>query len=82
MHEEEETSPRTKTLGFVATWAVGLTLLCLVIGEGAQRFVDIAVPAAPQVASAQTKKPIFNAIDYASTGSIRGQTVILSPCER
>jgi hypothetical protein len=79
--DDDKLSPR-KTIGFAAAWAGGLTLFCIVVGTGAQQFADSLQTEAPLVASATTKKPTFNAIDYAATGAIKGQTVILSPCER
>ncbi len=36
-----------------------------------------------ETAKAETHgAPIFNTIDYATTGSIKGQTVVISPCTR
>ena len=82
MHEDDESRSPNKTLGFAAAWAAGLTLLCIVIGEGAEQFAASLTPTPGQFANAPVKKPIFNAIDLATTGAIKGQTVILSPCER
>jgi hypothetical protein len=82
MYEADEAGSPKKTIGFAAAWATGLTLLCVMIGTSAQQYADSLDPAPTQVAAAKGKKPVFNAIDYATTGAITGQTVILSPCER
>jgi hypothetical protein len=82
MYEDDQMLSPKKTVGFAAAWAAGLTLLCIVIGEGAQQFADSRDPAPPVLAAAKGKKPTFNAIDYATTGGVAGQTVILSPCDR
>ena len=82
MYQDDQTQSPKQAVGFAAVWAVGFTLLCIVIGEGAQQFADSLDRAPTQVAVETGKKPIFNAIDYAMTSAIKGQTVILSPCER
>ncbi len=81
MYEDEQPTSSRKTIGFAAGSAAALSLLCIFIGEGARHFADSLD--SPILAAAQTgKKPTFNAIDYATTGAIHGQTVILSPCDR
>jgi hypothetical protein len=83
MYEDDDKLSPRKTIGFASAWAAGVTLLCIAIGTGAQQFADSVEPSRPLVAAAPpAKKPVFNAIDYATTGAIKGQTVILSPCER
>ena len=75
----DENSPRMTNIGFAATAAAILTLMCVVIGEGAQLFAANLAPATTAVAAA-TPRPQFNAIDYATTGSVKGQLVVISPC--
>jgi hypothetical protein len=82
MYEDDEKLSPRKTMGFAVAWAGGLTLLCIVIGTGAQQVADSLEGSAPSLAVAEAKKPTFNAIDYAQTGAVKGQTVILSPCVR
>ena len=82
MYEDDEKESPRKTFGFAAAWAGGLTFLCILIGTGAQQFADSVEATPPVVAAILAKKPTFNAIDYATTGAIKGETVILSPCER
>ncbi len=77
-----------KHLEFTAVVAVAIAIGCVMIGQGAERYAASAAP--PEVAladanAAKTKAethaaPIFNTIDYATTGSIKGQTVVISPC--
>ena len=82
MYEDEQSKSPRKTVGFAAAWAIALSLLCVFIGEGAEQFAASIDTPPVQVANSSGKKATFNAIDYATTGAIKGQTVILSPCDR
>ena len=55
------------------------------IGQGAERYAaERLVLAGRALRSARRERrrlaPIFNTIDYATTGSINGQTVVIAPC--
>ncbi len=69
---------------FTAVVAVAIALLCVMIGQGAERYAAEATPSMVALADANGEKAhgaaIFNTIDYATTGSIKGQTVVISPC--
>ncbi len=89
MEDQAETPGRFKNVGFAAIWAAVLTLACVIIGQTAEQFADTMAAPNSVVASASDMKkgnaaaavkPQFNAIDYATTGAIKGQTVIISPC--
>jgi hypothetical protein len=74
-----------KQIEFTAVVAVAIALACVMIGQGAERFAASATSS--EVALADGKAvggsghgPAFNAIDYSTTGAIKGQTVIISPC--
>ena len=82
MFQDDENTRRNKTLGFAAAWAGGLALFCILVGEAAQMVADASSPGGAQVVMAEPKKPIFNAIDFATTGAVKGQTVVLAPCQR
>ncbi len=79
-----------KHVEFTAVAAAAIAIACVMIGQGAERYAPSAPP--PLVAlsdpDAGTTKaethgaPIFNTIDYATTGSIKGQTVVITPCAR
>ena len=77
-----EPPSRMSTLGFTATWAAGVAFACLFIGEGAQFALDHrSYFDSTAVAEAEAaKSPKFNAIDFATTASVKGQTVVLAPC--
>ena len=82
MSDEDDAPKRNGTLSFAALTAAGLTLICIAIGQGAEQFADLTTPriATGEVAAAKTPK--FNAIDYSATGSLKGQPVVISPCDR
>lgn len=82
MDEDNERHQRRKALGFAAFSAACLTVLCVAIGEGASQFAEIAAGPSTQAIASGPKSPRFNAVDFSSTGSIKSQTVVLSPCER
>jgi len=83
MDHETEAPPRFRNIGFAATWAGAITLICIIVGQTAQQYAGDATKNASSVASTEAEKPsrpLFNAIDYATTGAIRGQTVVIGPC--
>jgi hypothetical protein len=73
-----------KQLEFTAIVAIATALACVMIGETAERYAasspSDAVAQSQPNSQAAKNAPAFNAIDYATTGSIKGQSVILSPC--
>jgi hypothetical protein len=75
---EEETKPIWRRLESAAVTALALTLLGLFVGQSAQQYA--AQNAAPAVETAKMQ-PRFNAIDYATTASIKSGTVIIGPCD-
>ena len=73
-----------ETFRMAVLLAVAASALAAAIGAGVERFAEHELSftaAAPQTALV---RPTINTIDYATTGSIRGEagkeTVILSPC--
>jgi hypothetical protein len=89
MQDQAETPGRFKNVGFAAISAGFLTLFCIIVGQTAEKFAGSVTPTNSSLtASADTTKidastgakAQFNTIDYATTGSIKGQTVIISPC--
>jgi hypothetical protein len=83
MEMDSETSAGPRLIGFAATWAAVITVTCVLIGEGAAQYVGLNAPANSEFASespAKLARPNFNTIDFATTGSIKGQTIVISPC--
>ena len=84
MEMDSETPARPRVVGFAATWAAVISVSCLLIGEGAAQFSSLNAPTnGGQIASdspTKTARPNFNTIDFATTGSIKGQTIVISPC--
>jgi len=72
----------------IETYAVGAVLAMIgavFIGHAAEQYAaDGTLPSIafldPGASSSRAKAPSLNAIDYATTGSIKGQVVILDPC--
>ena len=79
---------RTKNLEFAAVVAAAAAIAGVVIGQGAERFAASAPPSLTALfgatdagaQAASRRAPIFNAVDYATTASLKGQTVVIAPC--
>jgi UDP-N-acetylmuramoylalanine-D-glutamate ligase len=69
-----------KHLEFTAIVAIVTAIACVMIGQSAERYASNAGEAVAQSQPADKNSPAFNAIDYATTGSIKGRSVVLSPC--
>jgi hypothetical protein len=82
MEMESETPTGPRLVGFAAIAAVVISMACVLIGEGAAQYVGLNPAAEGQLAAdaAKTARPNFNTIDFATTGSIKGQTIVISPC--
>jgi hypothetical protein len=78
MDEESEAGVRHVRLEFVGAMALGVTLLCVLVGQTAQRFADQEAPLPIETAKL---KPHFNTVDYATTASIKNGVVIITPCD-
>jgi hypothetical protein len=77
--DPEETKPLSfRRLEFVGVVAASLMLLGLLVGQEAQQYAARFVQ--PDVAAAKLQ-PRFNAIDYATTATIKGGTVVIGPCD-
>jgi sugar phosphate permease len=81
MEMDFETPTAPRMVGFAAIGAVVISVVCVLIGEGAAQYVGLN-PATEVAAddAAKTARPNFNTIDFATTGSIKGQTIVISPC--
>lgn len=77
-----------KHLEFTFVVAAAIAAACVMIGQSAERYaaseaqpvIAASDPSGAKAASESHGGPVFNAIDYATTGSIKGQTVVISPC--
>jgi hypothetical protein len=77
-----------KRLEFPAVAALAVAILCVLIGQAAERYASgastslIALfdPSAAETKAESRASPIFNTIDYATTGSIKGRSIVISPC--
>jgi hypothetical protein len=74
-----------RRLEFTAVAAIAIAGLSLVLGQSAQQLTETT---APRLAAGATPGPAdsqsiarLNVIDYATTGSIKGRTVLMSPCK-
>ena len=83
MEMDSETSTGPRMVGFAAMAAVVISAACVLVGEGAAQYVGLNSGAGAQIAAddaAKTARPNFNTIDFATTGSIKGQTIVIRPC--
>ncbi len=78
MGQEQEKKSSFRRLELVGASALALTLGCLFIGQTAERYAAQVKPTTTQTAQS---KPVFNAIDYATTGAVKNATVIIGPCD-
>jgi hypothetical protein len=77
-----------KRLEFPAVAGLAVAILCVLIGQVAERYaagaplslIALFDPGAGDVKAESRASPVFNTIDYATTGSIKGQTIVISPC--
>jgi hypothetical protein len=75
-----------RRLEFATVGALAIAGLCLMIGEGAERYADATTASAARLAAraalAEGQSPVrFNGVDYTATGSIKGQIGAASPCK-
>jgi hypothetical protein len=82
MFEDDEQPRRSATLNFAMISAIGMTLICVAIGQGAAQFAELTSTTPAMTADAGAKSSKFNAIDYAATGAVKGQKIVINPCER
>jgi hypothetical protein len=83
MEMDFETPRAPRMVGFAAAGAVVISVACVLIGQGAAQYVGLNPADGRQLAAddaANTARPNFNTIDFATTGSIKGQTIVISPC--
>ena len=79
---------RIKRLEYTAVAALAIAMAAMMIGQGAERYAAGAAPSQLALSDpngGETKAgtrgpPIFNTLDYATTGAINGRSVVLSPC--
>ncbi|MGO4872339.1 MAG: hypothetical protein ACLPGW_17315 [Roseiarcus sp.] len=72
-----------KKLEFTAIAAAAIAIACVMIGQGAERYAAEASSSRVALSdphAATRASPVFNTVDYATTGSINGQTVVIAPC--
>ena len=77
--DEEDIRPISwRRLEFAGVTAFAVALSCFFIGQAAEQFAAQMTPPTTVVAKAAPK---FNAIDYATTGSVKGGVVVIGPCD-
>jgi hypothetical protein len=77
-----------KRLEAPAIAALAVAIVCVLIGQVAERYAEgastslIALfsPSAGETKAESRAAPLFNTIDYATTGSIHGRSVVIGPC--
>jgi hypothetical protein len=84
MEMDSETPAGPRMVGFAATWAAVISVTSVLIGESAAQFSGLNAPTnGGQIAPdspAKTAQPNLSTIDFATTGSTKDQTIVISPC--
>jgi hypothetical protein len=78
MDEDLEAGVRWRRLEFLGATALAVTFACLFIGQAAEQYAGRVVGPATETAKL---RPNFNAIDFATTASIKGGMVVIGPCD-
>jgi hypothetical protein len=71
---------------YFAVAAALIATLALFVGYSAQQLASegglptVAFLSSDEYVAKKSRAPSFNAIDYATTGSVKGQVVVLDPC--
>jgi hypothetical protein len=80
MQMDSEIAKLPRAVGFAAAWAAVLTVACVLIGQSAAIYVGLNGPLDASAGPTKLARPNFNTIDFATTGALKGQTVVISPC--
>ena len=75
---DEKSGFRWRRLELVGVMALAVTLISLFVGQSAKDYA--AQFGTPATETAQMQ-PRFNAIDYATTGSVKTGMVVIGPCD-
>ena len=74
------------TIEYFAVAGGLIAMLALFVGYSAQQLASegdlptVALLSSDQYVATRSRPPSFNTIDYATTGSVKGQVVVLDPC--
>ena len=79
---------RIKRLEYTAAAALAIAMAAMMLGQGAERYaaggapseVALADPNGGETKAGTLGSPIFNTLDYATTGAIQGRSLVVSPC--
>jgi hypothetical protein len=77
---DSEIAKVPRAIGFAAAWAAAITVACVLIGQSAAIYVGLNGPTDDPAGPTKLARPNFNTIDFATTGAIKVQTVVISPC--
>ena len=81
MENEDEAHRRFANFGFAAKWAGGITLLCLIVGQGAEQYAAALAPMQPAPPiSASIGRAKAGGVDSESVGAIKAPSAPLNPC--
>jgi len=74
------------TIEYFAVAGALIATLALFVGYSAQQLASegelptIALLSSDQYVVTKSRPPSFNTIDYTTTGSVKGQVIVLDPC--
>lgn len=78
MDGDETVRVNWRRLEVVGVGALATVLLCVFLGQSAK---DYASQFAEPVTQTAQMQPRFNAIDYATTASLKSGIVVIGPCD-
>ena len=81
MQNDDDAPKRLANFGFAAKWAGGITLLCLLVGQGAEQYAAALAPTqSAAIGVSPIAQPKASRVDPESVGAIRAPSATLSPC--
>jgi hypothetical protein len=75
VENENDAPKRFANFGFAAKWAAGITLLCIIVGQGAEQYAAALPPTQGAATSVSSKG---SSVDSESVGAIKAATS--GPC--
>jgi hypothetical protein len=78
---QDEAPRRLANFSFAAKWAGGITLICLIVGQGAEQYASPLPPTLSAIGiAASTAQLKSSGVDSQSVGAIGARSASLGPC--
>lgn len=81
MENENDPPKGLGNVGFAAKWAGGITLLCIIVGQGAEHYAAALPPTQPGIIGVSPlAQPKADGVDPDSVGAIKTPLSRAGPC--